>query len=367
MTAPLNGPLTGLRIIDFSELLPGPFLSQCLVEMGAEVIKVERPEHGDGLRRSSPGVFALVNRGKGSLALNLKHDADRARALDLISEMDIMIEGFRPGVMDRLGLGWDEVRAVNPRLIYISLSGFGATGPWVKAPGHDLNYLALAGVTSLCGRPGGAPEHTFGLPVADLGGALYGLSSVLAAVIQRERTGEGQHIDLSITDCLAHWVNSRRAVYHHNDVQDLEGQRQIALVRPAYGVFACVDGAVSVASLEDHFWHNTCRALDMGRFAGPEFDRVEARHQEAEAINARLADQIAPLTRAGAIALFERFDVPASPVLSVNETATSEHFAARNLIEDSDAGPVVRFPVRLQGMGSVERSAPKLNDTKGMA
>ncbi len=361
----MNAPLQGIKVIDFSELLPGPFLSQCMAEMGAEVIKVERPEHGDGLRRSSPGLFKLVNRGKGSLALNLKTDADRATALDLISKMDVMIEGFRPGVMDRLGLGWDEVRAVSPRCIYISMSGFGATGPWVRAPGHDLNYLAQAGVTALCGTPGGAPEHTFGLPVADLGGALYGLSSVLAAVIQRERTGEGQHIDLSITDCLAHWVNTRRAHYNAGDVHDLEAQRRIALVRPAYGVFACTDGAVSVASLEDHFWKATCVALDMGEFDDPKYAGVADRRPHSDAINARLADQIAPMTRDQAMALFEKHDVPASPVLTPDEAAASDHFAARGLMIDTDAGPITPFPVRLNGMADIGRSAPDLNESKG--
>jgi len=358
----MNAPLEGLKVIDFSELLPGPFLSQCLVEMGARVTKVERPPRGDGLRTTSPGLFGTVNRGKGSVVLNLKDAGDVETALALVRDADVMIEGFRPGVMDRLGLGWDAVKAVNPGCVYISMSGFGATGPWVKAPGHDLNYLALAGVTALCGEPGGAPDHTFGLPVADLGGALYGLSSVLAALMQKGRTGEGQHIDLSITDCLAHWVNTRRALYNHGNVRDFEDQRRMALVRPAYGVFACTDGAVSVASLEDHFWAATCRALDMGEFADEAYAKIAARRPVSEAINARLAQQIAPMSRDQAMTLFEEHDVPASPVLTPDEAAASEHFAARGLIVETDAGPITPFPVRLQGMGPVSPSAPKLGE-----
>jgi len=356
----MSAPLDGLKVIDFSELLPGPFLSQALVEMGAAVTKVERPPAGDGLRRSSPGLFGLVNRGKGSVVLNLKDQADRDAALEMLRDADVMIEGFRPGVMDRLGLGWDAARAVNPRLVYISMSGFGATGPWVKAPGHDLNYLALAGVTALCGTADGPPDHTFGLPVADLGAAMYGLSSMLAAVIQRDRTGEGQHIDLSITDCLAHWVNTRRALYNHGNITDYAEQRRVALVRPAYGVFACTDGAVSVASLEDHFWAATCKALDMGAFDDPAYATIAARRSVAEAINARLAEQIAPMSRDAAMALFEKHDVPASPVLTPDEAAASEHFAARGLIAQSDAGPFTPFPVRLRGMGDVSPSVPEL-------
>lgn len=358
----MSAPLDGLRVVDFSELLPGPFLSQCLVEMGAEVTKVERPTRGDGLRRSSPGVFGAVNRGKSSVVLNLKEDGDRAKALDLVRDADVMIEGFRPGVMDRLGLGWDAVAAVNPGCVYISMSGFGASGPWVNAPGHDLNYLALAGVTALCGAPNGAPDHTFGLPVADLGGALYGLSSVLAALLQRDRTGEGQWIDLSITDCLAHWVNTRRAAFHQGDVHTLADQRHLALVRPAYGVFACTDGAVSVASLEDHFWAATCQALDMGRFAEDAFATLSARRAEAEAINTRLASQIAPMSRDTAMALFTKHDVPASPVLTPDEAAVSDHFAAREMMVDTAAGPITRFPVRLKGMTAVSPTAPRLGE-----
>ena len=358
----MTAPLSGLSVVDFSELLPGPFLSQCLVEMGARVTKVERPPRGDGLRSSSPGLFGTVNRGKGSVVLNLKDADDRAKALDMVRDADVMIEGFRPGVMDRLGLGWDDVQRVNPRLVYISMSGFGATGPWVKAPGHDLNYLALAGVTSLCGQPGGAPDHTFGLPVADLGGALYGLSSVLAALMQRDRTGEGQWIDLSITDCLAHWVNTRRALYNHGEVRDLEAQRRLALVRPAYGVFACTDGSVSVAALEDHFWAATCRALDMGEFASDDYASIGSRRPVAEAINALLSAQIAPMSRDAAMALFVDHDVPASPVLSPDEAAASDHFAARGLIIETGAGPISPFPVRLRGMGAVSPVAPDLGE-----
>jgi len=355
-----GAPLTGLKILDFSELLPGPFMSQSLLELGAEVTKVERPPQGDALRHASPGLFRLVSRGKGSIALNLKDDADRAQALELIAQHDVMIDGFRPGVMDRLGVGYEAARAANPAIIYIGMYGYGATGPMAKAPGHDLNYLALSGVTALCGRPGGPPEHTFGLPVADLGGALYGMTAILAAVIQRDRTGEGQFIDLSLTDCLAHWVNSRRAVWDENGTEDLEGQRRTALVRPAYGVFATVDGAVSVAALEGHFWQAVRRALDMGRFADAAYDDAPARRAEAEAINARMAEQIAPWTRDAIMAHLDAHDVPASPVLTPAEAAASEHFRARGLIHDSPAGPITPFPVRLKGMEPVTEAPPDL-------
>lgn len=355
----MSAPLDGLRVLDFSELLPGPFLTQAMAEMGAEVTKVERPPHGDALRHASPGLFRLVNRGKGSVTLNLKDDADRAAALELIAGHDVMIDGFRPGVMDRLGVGYEAARRAHPGIIYLGMYGYGATGPMAQAPGHDLNYLALAGVTALCGRPDGPPEHTFGLPVADLGGALYGLSAVLAAVIQRDRTGEGQFLDLSLTDCLAHWVNARRAVYDHAGATDIATQRRLALVRPAYGVFATADGgAVTVAALETHFWQAVQAALDMGRFADPAYDDPARRRAEAEAINARIAQQIAPHDRATILDRLSAHDVPAAPVLTPEEAAGSEHFRARGLIRDSAAGPITPFPVRLRGMEDFDAAPP---------
>jgi len=356
----MSGPLDGITVADFSELLPGPFMTGAMAEMGARVVKIERPG-GDGLRRSQPGTFEIVNRGKTSVTLDLKDPADRDRAIARVAEADVMVEGFRPGVMDRLGLGYAEMARINPALVYISLSGYGRTGPLVAAPGHDLNYLAQAGVTALCGRPDGPPEHTFGLPVADLGGGLYGLASVTAALLQRARTGRGQHIDLSITDCLAHWVNPRRGVYNARGIDDESGQRAVALVRPAYGVFACIDGAISVAALEDHFWAALRAALYLGAYGDPRFDGLEARRAEADGINAAIAAAIAPLTRESAMDLMRRHDVPASPVLSVNEAAASDHFAARGLIVQTACGPAVPFPVRLEGMTRDLPPAPTLN------
>lgn len=361
----MSAPLDGIRVVDFSELLPGPFLSQSLVEMGAEVIKIERAPHGDPLRRSSPGLFAMVNRGKSSVMLNLKAEADRERAHALITGADVMIEGFRPDVMARLGLDPAALVEQHPSLIVLSLSGYGQTGPMRKVPGHDLNYLALAGVTALCGRPDGPPEHTFGLPVADLAGANYGLSALLAALFQRTRTDRGQWIDLSLTDCVAHWVNARRGPFSHRGIMQVAGQRFAALVRPAYGVFACADGAIAIAALEGHFWRGLQTALPLGQFGGAAYDDPAARQAEAIAINAAIGAAIAPMLRGEALEILTRHDVPASPVLGMAETETSPHFKARNLLVETGAGPTTPFPVRLAGMPPTPFRAPPLEATEG--
>ena len=357
----MSGPLAGIRALDFTELLPGPFLTQALVEMGAEVTKVERPPKGDGVRTSSPGVFAAVNRGKRSLLLDLKTEAGRAEAMALAERADLVIEGYRPGVMDRLGLGWDQVRARNPRAIYLSLSGYGQTGPMRLVPGHDLNYLANAGITALCGEPEGPPAHPIGLPVADLGGAIYGLSAVLAALFQRERTGRGQYLDLALADCMAHWANARRANFHGRGLADLPAQRRAALTRPAYGVFPVADGWITIAALETHFFKALVRLLDLPELQDPSLDTPPARVAWAEEINAAVAAGLAPLTRDAAVALLLDHDIPAAPVLSPAEADASPHFQARGLARPTAAGPLTPFPVRLEGMASALPDAPALD------
>ncbi len=361
---PGRPPLDGVRVADFSELLPGPFLTQTLVEMGASVIKIERPPNGDGTRVSLPGLFKAVNRGKGSLALNLKSPEDLAEARALIAESDIVVEGYRPGVMKRLGLDYEALRADHPRLIYLSLSGYGQTGPLVSVPGHDLNYLASVGATSLCGAPGTGPDHTIGLPIADLGGAMYGVSAILAALYQRERTGLGQYLDLSIADCMAHWVNPRRGPYHEAGMTTLEQQREFALTRPAYGVFPVQDGAITIAALEAHFWRALIRELGLSQFEGGAYETRAARVAACAEINAAIAEAIAPMTRDAAVARLLAQDIPAAPVLTVDEAAQSEQFAVRGLAVETDAGPLTPFPVRLSGMPEMPTSAPTLDQTR---
>jgi len=355
-------PLQGVRVADFTELLPGPFLTQSLVELGAKVVKIERPHGGDPVRQLSPGLFAAVNRGKASVALDLKSAAGRAHALRIVGGADLLIEGFRPGVMARLGLGYGALAEVNPRLIYLSLSGYGQSGPQAQAPGHDLNYLAAAGITALCGEVGAGPQHTVGLPVADLCGAIYGLSAVLAALYQRERTGAGQHLDLSLTDCAAHWLNARRGPFHHDRVTDLEAQRALALTRPAYGVFACRDGAVTLAALESHFWRALVRTLRLDAFADEAYASVQRRRAAASEINAAIATRLAPLGQSEAVALLLAADIPAAPVLSPAEAAASEHHRARGLSVTTEAGALAPFPVRLVGMPDTPTAAPALGD-----
>lgn len=354
--------LAGITIVDFSELLPGPFLTQNLCELGADVIKIERPPHGDNARRLSPGVFASVNRGKRSIVADLKNEDDRKKVRSLIAKADIVIETYRPGVMARLGLDYASLAAEFPRLIYASLTGFGQDGPLAQLPGHDVNYLAAAGAISLSGRPGEGPSHSFGLPAADLCGAMYGMSAILAALYQREHSGRGQYLDIAIADCVAHWMNPRIGHFSEKRVDTLEQQRREALVRPAYGVFLARDDRhISIGALEDHFWKRLTEVLDLSPYDGQDFAQYRQRSKAADAINLRLAQAIRALDAGKAERLLREADVPVAPVVAPLDIARFEQFAARGLTVETPYGAFVRFPVGLAGTEAVPTESPVLN------
>jgi len=353
-------PLAGIRVLDFSELLPGPFLTQNMVELGADVVKVERPPAGDPVRRTSPGLFAAMNRGKRSLLANLKDEADRARALALADEADVMVESFRPGVVDRLGFGFDALAARNPRLVQVSISGYGADGPRAQWPGHDINYLAAAGIVALAGRDD-APSPSFGVPLADLNAAMVALAAVNAALLQRERSGRGQRLDVSITDCALHWMNARLPVQRAAGAQTLAAQRELAQRRPGYGVYRCRDGGLlSVGALEDHFFAALVQVLGLDDFSGEAYAAYRQRLPHSDRINTALAVALAADDRAPLLARLLAADVPVAEVSVPSELSTHPQLAARGLFVDSEAGPLCRWPVRLQGVPQTPMPAPPL-------
>ncbi len=365
-TTPSAPPLHGITVLDFSELLPGPFFTQSLAEMGATVIKVERPPHGDNARHLGAGAFEAMNRGKQSVLLDLKDDTQRARVQALVATADVLVESYRPGVMARLGLDAATLRERYPRLVYVSLTGYGQTGPWADLPGHDINYLAAAGVLAVSGAPGGAPELNFGLPVADLCGAMYALSSMLAALFQRQVTGQGQHLDVALADCALHWMNPRIGSYRQAGADTLDAQRAATLVKPAYGAFRCRDGIyLSVAALEDHFWQRLCTALDLISFSAPAYASHKQRKEHAEAINRSIAQALMQRDAREAFDLLQRHDVPVAPVVEPARLGDSPAFARRDKFEPHRTDmPLARYPVPLAGMGLGRLgAAPALGST----
>ncbi|MBB1633427.1 CaiB/BaiF CoA-transferase family protein [Cupriavidus sp. UME77] len=358
-------PLDGITVIDFSELLPGPFLTQNLAELGARVIKIERPPHGDNARTLGVGAFEAVNRGKQSVLVDLKDGDQRAKVRDLIASADVLVEAYRPGVMARLGLDAASLHEEFPRLIYVSLSGYGQTGPWADLPGHDINYLAAAGVLAVSGTPGGAPAQSFGLPVADLCGAMYAMSSTLAALFQRQITGQGQHLDVSLADCALHWMNPRLGAYRASGAATLQEQRDSTLIKAAYGAFQCRDdNYLSIAALEDHFWKRLCAAIDLAPFGGEGHSSHKARKAVAVEINHRIAQVIRTMDSQEAFELLRQHDVPVAPVVTPTQLSTQPHFVSRDKFAQSDAMPLVNYPVPMSGVASADLgAAPALGST----
>lgn len=351
-----SGPLSGLTVLDLSRLLPGPFASQILVQLGAEVLKVEAPAAGDYLRHMPPLVagqsaaYAALNHSKRSLALDLKHPEGPALLRALAERADILIEGFRPGVMDRLGVGYEALRAVNPRLIYCAISGYGQTGPLSQRAGHDLGYLALTGLLSMGGlsAPGQPAQPVMpGVQVADLaGGSLYAVIGILAALLQRARTGLGQFVDAAITDGAASLGVMLQANDAAGQPQPAPGQDTLTGGRPAYGLYRCADGEwLTVSALEPHFFARFCALIGLPQLA---HDGL-AQGARAEKVRAQIEAQLATRPRGAWLALFEGEDLCVEPMLDLAQARTSPLARSRGWFDTAgdDTSPTPRLNPRL--------------------
>jgi len=362
----MSAPLEGIQVVDFSELLPGPFLTQNMVELGASVIKIERPPHGDNARRLGPGLFTAMNRGKTSVLADLKDEDQRLRVRELVAQADVVVESYRPGILARYGLDYASLALDCPRLVYASLTGYGQTGPDAMLPGHDLNYLAATGALALSGGSDGVPSSSMGLPVADMSGAMMGLSAVLAALYQREKTGAGQYLDVSLTESALHWMNPRLGNFHHAKRHDLAEQRKATLHRPAYGTFRCLDGRyITVGALEDVFWKRLIMVLDLGAFGAAQYESHATRAAHAVAINGALAAAVARYASTDVVRLLQEADVPVMAMVEPSALPAHPQHMARGVLTPTQAGPLCRFPVRLTGMASTPHSACGLNDHSG--
>jgi crotonobetainyl-CoA:carnitine CoA-transferase CaiB-like acyl-CoA transferase len=281
--------LEGITILDLTRLLPGPYGTMLLADLGAEVVKIEEPEVGDSARGFEPSVggegaaFQAVNRNKKSVALNLKVEAGKAAFRRLAATADVVVEQFRPGVMDRLGLGWEALNALNPRLVYCALTGFGQDGPYRNRVGHDVNYIAIGGLLNLSGMEGGPPVLP-GVQVADLSGGMMAALGILAALLARERTGEGRLVDVAMLDTVMSWLGLQAALLGATGKTPQRGRWFLGGGLPGYQVYETKDGRhISVGALEEKFWRNLCVALgreDLIPFAEP--DAVKRREVQAE-------------------------------------------------------------------------------------
>jgi alpha-methylacyl-CoA racemase len=327
----MKQPLAGVRVLDFSTLLPGPLATLVLAEAGAEVIKIERPGRGDEMRSYEPKFgadsvnFALLNRGKRSIAIDLKAAGAVEKLKPLLASADVLVEQFRPGVMDRLGLGYDALRQLNPRLIYCAITGYGQHGPRAQAAAHDINYVAEAGMLALAAGADGAPVPPAAL-VADIGGGAYpAVINILLALKNRESTGEGCKLDVAMADNLFAFMYWALGNGLAAGAWPRPGAELVTGGSPRYNVYRTRDGRyIAAAPLEQKFWENFCEIVGV-----PAALRDDAR--EPAATKRAVAERIGGDTAQAWRARFAGKDVCCSVMASLEEALADPHFAARGV------------------------------------
>lgn len=337
----MKGPLASLKVLDFSTLLPGPFASLLLADMGARVLRVESPTRMDLVRVLPPhddGVsasHAYLNRNKRSIALDLKRPEAVEVVKQLVREYDIVLEQFRPGVMDKLGVGYEALKAINPRLIYVSITGYGQTGPYRDRAGHDINYLALAGVASYTGRRDTGPLP-LGVQLADIaGGSLHGVMGLLAAVIHRQQTGEGQQVDISMTDCAFSLNGMAGAGYLACGVEP--GMEAQALNGGSfYDYYRTRDGRwFSVGSLEPQFMQQFCAAIGRPELAAR---GLSPKAEDQRLLKREIAIEFEKRDFADWRERFAAVDACVEPMLPLSEAVEHPQIQARGLVTEVPRG-----------------------------
>jgi alpha-methylacyl-CoA racemase len=346
--------LSGIRVLDLSRLLPGGFCSLLLADFGAEVLKVEDTGMGDYIRWSPPyhegadesaksALFLALNRGKRSIRLDLKSEGGREALLRLAREHDVLLESFRPGVMERLGVGYERLREENPRLVYCAITGYGQDGPYTGRSGHDMNYLGLNGLLGLSGDAGGPPVQSAG-QIADLGGgALMAAFGILAALRERDESGEGQLVDVSMFDGSLAWLALVAAKYLAEGTPPARGELELAGGLVCYRPYACSDGWVTLGALEPKFWQAWCRGVGREDLVEKQFERPGSdAHAEVERI-------FLERTRDEWQAFASEHDCCLEPVLGLDEALDSELVRAREMVVSVDQ-PGAESAVRLMGV-----------------
>ena len=368
-------PLYGIRVLDLSRLLPGPMCTLHLADLGADVIKVEDTGAGDYARTmgemkgegsgAMSDFFAVINRNKRAISLDLKQPAGVAAFLRLARTAHVIVESFRPGVMDKLGVGYETIKATNPAIVFCAISGYGQTGPYRDLAGHDINYLGYAGIADQIGAADGPPS-LIGFQVADLlGGAMTPAFAIMAALFDAQRSGMGRFVDVAMTDAvLAHAVMPLLGVLRSGKAP-ARGADLLSGGIPAYNIYATKDGRyMAVGSLEPKFWQKTCEVLGLAHLASQGWVGKEAHPADYETVRAAVQAVFATKTQAEWVPIFEAADCCVTPILPMNEAMQNEHIRARGMVVESEHptfGKHQQFapPFKLSGADfSIERHAP---------
>ncbi|MCP1198273.1 CaiB/BaiF CoA-transferase family protein [Notoacmeibacter sp. MSK16QG-6] len=372
-------PLKGLKVVELARILAGPWVGQTLADLGAEVIKVEAPggddtrnwgppfierKRADGTTERVAAYFQSANRGKSSVICNFSDADDLERLMALIAEADVLIENFKVGGLRKYGLDYDSVRAVNPRLVYLSITGFGQNGPRASQPGYDFLIQGMCGIMDLTGEPDGEPQKV-GVAWIDIFTGLYGVIAVQAALAKRDRSGEGQHIDLSLLDCGV-------AVLANQAANHLLGgivPRRLGNAHPnivPYQVFPASDGHIIVACGNDRQFAALCRALGLDRLStDPAYETNPARVENRDALTAIIEERTAARSRHDLIEALKAAGVPAGPINTVADALDDPQIEARGLKVDPEGIAGLGSPIRFSSSQTVsDRAAPTLDEGK---
>ena len=365
-------PLAGVKVLDICQVMAGPYACMLLADLGADVIKIEPPKGGDQTRGAmgfkmkgddSLG-FLNMNRNKRSVALNLKSEAGKAVLLRLVKDADILVENYRPGAMKRLGLGYDVLSQVNPRLVYTSISGFGQTGPWADRPGFDLMAQAMSGVMSVTGYPGGKPVKA-GVPVADIGCALFAVYGTLSALIGAKASGQGQHVDAALFDAAMSFSVWDICDYWGTGVEPQPLGTSNKMTAP-YQAMACSDGYFVMGANNQKLWHKLCALLHREELLDdPRFTTISDRLANRAALEGELELSFRQQPKDHWVGTLLEAGIPAGPILSYPEAFGSDHAKARNMRMEIDHPvegkvPNIGFPVKLSGTPQQVRRHPPL-------
>jgi crotonobetainyl-CoA:carnitine CoA-transferase CaiB-like acyl-CoA transferase len=365
-------PLNDILVIDLSRVLAGPYCTMELADMGATVIKIEIPGSGDDTRAYGPPFlngestyFMSVNRNKKSLTLNLKHERGKEILRQLLQKADVLVENFRPGTLDGLGFGYDAVHALNPKLIYCSISGFGQTGPYSQRPGYDLIAQAEGGVMSLTGEPDGPPMKV-GLSFADITAGMNAFAGILLALLARQRTGEGQWVDVSLLDCQVSLLTYQAGIYFATAKSPERLGNKHPSITP-YETFEASDGHIIIGCGNQGFWEKFCKLAGLEHLlADDRFTTMKKRVENRAELTPLVAAAVQTHTRQQWYELLDREGIPCGLIKSVAEVCTDPQVLARDMVvqlNHPSAGPirVNGVPIKLSVTpGEVKDSPPLL-------
>lgn len=366
----MSGPLEGLRVLDLTRLQPGNYATMIMGDLGADVVKVEEPGRGDYVRWTPPmlaeysAAHAVLNRNKRSVSLNLKSPKGVELLLKLAADADVLVESFRPGVLGRLGAGYNKLKEVNPGLIYAAITGYGQDGPLRDSVGHDINYIAVSGILGSTGQADGPPVLP-SVQIADLSGAMMAVIGVLAAMWRRNKTGEGEFIDVSMLDVSLSWLALHLAPWLAGGPPLERGSGYLNGGYPFYRVYECADGNfISVGALEPQFWKALCEATAMEEFIG---EQMAAPERLAE-IHAAFEKMFASKSRDEWMQTLAVVEACVAPVNDFNEMKDDPQVDARGMIDSQEVPGYGAFaqlgiPLRLaDNPGTLRRAAPGLGE-----